>query len=218
MRHLLLAASAMTLMTLAKNTGTDGEKPTDPAPADDTSTSMRSVTISGATFELPAPYSEGHQLNAAEASVLNQTFLENVRNNAASKIKAAQEKAKEAGTEFSLDTPIGGEGEDKDKTLRQTIADYAANYKFGVRVSRTSEPADPVQREARSIAREAINAALKAQGVKRKDVDEEAYEAALVTHAATDAIQAEAKRRVEAMGSIGLEELGLTAKPTTDAG
>lgn len=185
------------------------DEPTQTIAVGDESTSMRSVTIGGATFELPAPYSEGHVLNAAEASVLNQTFLENVRNNAASKIKAAKEVADKAGTEFSLDTPIGGDGEDAAKTLRQTIADYAANYKFGVRVSRTSEPADPVQREARSIAREAINAKLKATGVKRKDVDDDTYEAALVRHAASEAIQAEAKRRVEAMGSIGLDELGL---------
>lgn len=192
------------------------------SPADDagstptTSTGLRQVTISGETFEIAAPYSAGHQLNEAEASVLNQTYLENIRNNAASKIKAAKEAAEKSNTTFSLDAPIGGEGEDASKTLRQVIADYAKSYEFGVRVARNSEPADPVEREARSIAREAISAKLKASNVKRKDIPDEAYEQALVKLAASDKVMAEAKRRVKARDSIGLDELGLGTTPSTE--
>lgn len=168
---------------------------------------MRQVTIAGESFEIAAPYAAGHQLNEAEASVLNQTYLENIRNNAAGRIKAAKEKN---GADFSLDAPIGGEGEDAGKTLRQVIAEYASTYEFGVRVARNSEPADPVEREARVIAREAINAKLKASNVKRKDIADEAYEQALVKLAASENVMAEARRRVEARNSIGLDELGLS--------
>jgi hypothetical protein len=174
-----------------------------PAPA------RRQVTISGETFEVRAPYSVGHVMNEAEASVLNQTFLENIRNNAAGKIKAAKEAAEKAGTPFSLDAPIGGEGEDSTKTLRQVIEAYSETYEFGVRTARNSEPADPVEREARSIAREAISAKLKASNVKRKDIPDEAFEEALSKLAASDKVQAEARRRVDARQSLGLDELGL---------
>jgi hypothetical protein len=183
--------------------------------ADDASGSVgvarRQVTIAGETFEIKAPYEEGHTLNAAEASVLNQTYLENIRNNAAGKIKAAKEKAEEAGAVFSLDVPVGGEGEDAGKTLRQLINEYAESYEFGIRVARNSEPADPVEREARAIAREAINAKLRASGVKRKDISDEAFEEALKKHSQNPAIVKEAQRRVKAKESLGLDELDLGA-------
>lgn len=172
---------------------------------------LRQVTISGETFEIAAPYEEGHQLNAAEASVLNQTFLENIRNNVASKIKAGKEAAEKAGTTFSLDTPVGGEGEDAGKTLRQLCTEYADNYEFGVRVSRNSEPADPVEREARAIAREALNATLKAQGIKRKDVDDAIFEEALQLQSKKASIVKEAQRRVKVKTEIGAEELDIGA-------
>lgn len=210
MRLLHNSASLFAMAAFAKqaDAGSQGDVAKEPS-------GPRQTTIAGQTFEIPTPYTEGHPLTAAEASVLNQTFLENIRNNAAGKIKAAKEaftKAGGADADFSIDTPLGGEGPDATKTLRQVIADYAGSYVFGVRVSRTSEPADPVQREARSIAREAINAKLKAGNVKRKDVDDAAYEAALATHSQSEAVQTEAKRRVAAMQEIGLEELGLGAK------
>jgi hypothetical protein len=177
----------------------------------ETQVQRRNVTISGETFEITAPYAAGHTLNEAEASVLNQTFLENIRNNAAGKIKAAKAKAESDGAAFSLDAPVGGEGEDAGKTLRQLIQEYAETYEFGVRVARTSEPVDPVERECRSIARDAINAKLKAQGIKRKDVPDEAYEQAVSQYAGLDKVLKEAKRRVKEREAIGSEELDLGA-------
>lgn len=183
------------------------------APADDSGAeaadTFRRVTIAGETFEVRVPYAEGHTLNAAEASVLNQTFTENIRNNAAGRIKAAKEKAEADGTTFSLDTPVATEGEDAGKTLRQLITEYADTYQFGVRTVRSAEPADPVEREARSIAREAITAKLRANGVKRKDISEEAFEEALAKHSKNPQIVKEAQRRVKAKGDIGLDELGI---------
>lgn len=191
------------------------------APADDSGAeavdTFRRVTISGETFEIKVPYSAGHTLTEAEASVLNQTFTENIRNNSAGRIKAAKEAAETNGTPFSLDTPIGGEGEDAGKTLRQLIQEYADTYEFGVRTQRSSEPADPVEREARSIAREAITAQLRAKGIKRKDVTEEAFEQALQKHSKNPQILKEAQRRVKAKNDIGLDELGLDLSDSAPA-
>jgi hypothetical protein len=196
----LMLAASTSAMRLAADAG-----------GDSVGVALRQVTIAGETFEIAAPYEEGHTLNAAEASVLNQTYLENIRNNVAGKIKAAKEAAEKAGTAFSLDTPIGGEGEDAGKTLRQVCNDYAKTYEFGFRATRNAEPVDPVQREARAIAREALLAKLRANGVKRKDVPEEAFEEALAKHAQNPAILKEANRRVKAKADMGLDELDLSA-------
>lgn len=162
----------------------------------------RQVTIGGASFELNLDYAAGHALNEAEASTLNQVKLENIRNNANGKIKAAKEAWVKAGnTEdtFSLDTP----GADGGPTLRSQIQDYANNYEFGIRSATVREPIDPTEREARAQAKDILAAALKDQGIKRKDVPDEAYEQALATIMATDDVQAEAKRRVKAREKIG---------------
>jgi hypothetical protein len=191
------------------------EGATTSAPSDNDTPARRSITIQGETFEIAAPYASGHQLNEAEASVLNQTFLENIRNNVAGKIKAAKDAYADAhnGSEegFSLDTfMVAGEG-DTQVSLRKSLTDYADAYEFGIRVARNSEPADPVEREARVIAREAINAKLKKTNTKRKDVSEEAYEQALQKYSKLPAIVKEAQRRVKARSDIGLDELDLGA-------
>lgn len=171
----------------------------------------KTVTIAGFQFELKQPYDEGHVLTTSEAGVLNQTYLENIRNNVANRIKTAKEAAEAAGTEFSLDTPIGGDSEDAAKTLRQVVSDYADSYEFGVRSTRTAEPVDPVQREARVIARDTLNSKLKAAGTKRKDISDEAYEGAIAALAARDDVQKEAQRRVNNRSKIGSDEIDLGA-------
>lgn len=175
----------------------------------------RSITIQGETFEIAAPYAAGHTLNEAESSVLNQTFLENIRNNVAGKIKAAKDAWADAhgGSEegFSLDTVmVAGEG-DTQISLRQSLTNYAESYEFGIRVARTSEPVDPVEREARVIAREVINEKLRKAGTKRKDVSDEAYEEALKLYAKQPSIVKEATRRVKARTDIGADELDIAS-------
>lgn len=172
---------------------------------------MPQVTISGEQFEIDAPYKEGHSINAAEASTLNQTFLENIRNNVAAKIKAAKTQAEKDGATFSLDTPIGGEGESATKTLRQIVQEYADSYEFGIRTASTREPVDPVAREAHRLAKEMISKAVQAKGGKLKDIPNEKLAEMIATVAGRDEVQKEAKRRVKAVTDIGLDELGLGA-------
>jgi len=105
------------------------------------------ITISGHVFNVPLRYTEGHELSAGEASALNQTLHENIRNNL----------AKQA----------------KDGTLTQEAVDkYSAEYQFGVRSGGTTR--DPVQAEAIRIAKQKITAAMKQAGKKVSDVDSSA--------------------------------------------
>lgn len=170
---------------------------------------MTQVTIQGETFEIATPYVAGPiELSEAEAATLNQTRIENIRNNLAGKIKSLKEK------NLSLDS--AAEGDEQGRTYRAIFTEYADSYEFGVRAASTREPVDPVQREARRIAKEMLAGALKAKGVKVKDLDPDKYEAMVATVAARDEVQKEAKRRTKSVADIGLEALGLgdeTAQP-----
>lgn len=122
----------------------------------------RDVTIQGVILSVAAPYAEGHPLSQIEASVLNQTFAENIRNNYASAVKEALEKAKAAGTEANL------------AELQSALDEYMAEYEFGVRGTRTARvSADPVEREAIKLARERVKQALAKAGFKVARGDEE---------------------------------------------
>jgi hypothetical protein len=103
-----------------------------PAPesAAERAPAFQSFTIAGLTFKVSSPYSAGHVCTEGEARALNQTRVENIRNNLA--IKA------------------------KDRTLTQAdVEAYAASYVFGER-SGGSRSHDPVEAEALEIARRLV--------------------------------------------------------------
>ena len=162
----------------------------------------QSVRIQGHAFDIPSPFAEGHQLTPHEAAAMNQLFAENVRNNGASKIKAALAKHVKAGhsaESFKLPEDVRG--------AVQTLAD---TYTFGERKARgTSEPVDPLEREAHRIADEAIRTALKKKAVKVKDLPKGKFDEMVKTHAKNEKVLAEVKRRLKAKEAVGLEDLGL---------
>lgn len=168
----------------------------------------QSIVIQGYDFTIPAPYGEGHALTANEAAALNQLYAENVRNNSASRIKAAKTAAEEAGSEFSLDTSMVGEGDDA-VTLRASIEEYAANYEFGARRTSTKEPVDPVQREAFRIAKELVSTQLSSKGVKIKDLAEGVYDQHVSTVAAMEKVQKLAAKRVKEREALAGEDIDL---------
>jgi hypothetical protein len=152
---------------------------------------MEQITISGKTFEAPVRYEEGHELSAGEASALNQTYHENLRNNFAKLVKDAIDK-----NEF-------------DQAALQTKFDaYAADYQFGVRVGGVSR--DPVMSEAMNIAKNQIRAALKKKGVKLAQVDASAITDAakkLLASPRGEPIMTLAKQRVEEAQLAAAEDL-----------
>ncbi len=145
------------------------------------------ITISGHAFQVPVRYAEGHELTAGEASALNQTYHENLRNNFAKKVKE--------GVEANVGLDI----------LQQQLDAYAAEYEFGVRAAGGGAPRDPVMSEAMSIAKGIIRQALKKKGKKVSEVDPKAItEAAHKLIARDGSIMETAKQRVaEAQAAAG---------------
>ncbi len=156
------------------------------------------ITIAGAPFNVPVRYSEGHELTAGEASALNQTFHENIRNNLAKKAK---------------------EG-----TLSQADVDaYAADYQFGVRAAGTGVTRDPVMSEAMRIAKKQLGEMLRKAGKKIGDYTVEAINgAAKALLDKSPEIMDLARQRVAEQQSLAQADLGdilsgLQEKPAAPA-
>lgn len=152
----------------------------------------KSVIIQGTAFEIEQPYAEGHTLTAVEANVLNQTRNENIRNNLAKVVR---------------------EHEGSDAELAAKVAEYDSQYTFstpsagGTRVVR-----DPVEKEARRLAKEALRAHLKAEhgGLTFKDLGAEKVEEYVSQLSAREDILKLAKKNVKAasdISSISLDNL-----------
>jgi hypothetical protein len=160
----------------------------------DTSTPRQDITIQGAIFSCPMPFHEGYPLKANEASAMNGLLAENLRNNVVGKFSE-------------------GEGENRRFNCTQEQFDeYASQYEFGARRGSGEARLSPVEREARKIAREKVNEALKAKGKKldlKTEQGRETMEALVSQLAANPAIVKEAEKRVKATERISVEELGL---------
>ena len=158
-----------------------------------------SITIAGKPYNVEARFAEGHVLTANEASALNQTFYENLRNNFAS-------KAKEGADQAAFD-------------------EYAASYQFGVRTGGGSR--DPIEVEAMSIARDTVKDMIRKAGKKLSDYSAAAISETagkLLAHEVKGPeIRELARKRVAEMQSaagqsVDLDLLsGLEAKPTEEA-
>ena len=146
-------------------------------------------SIKGVAITFPQPYAAGHPLTEGEASQLNQVFFENVSNNLRSKVELGQ---------------VTGEGENQTstpyttETLQPVVDAFIAEYEMGVRRAGSGEPrvTDPVEKEARKIAREQATAFVKAQGAKPADVDMAAITSA-VFEQNKDKLMAAAKKIID---------------------
>lgn len=154
--------------------------------------SSTAIEIAGLSFEVEDRYSEGHELNDNEARALNQTLRENLRNNFRKTAKEEQEKG----------TP--------EAKIREMFEKYAEEYEFsGKRQARA--PRDPVQAEARKIARKVVKAALKKQNIDEKTLEDGKLDELIDAYAAKPDVQALAKETVDALSSItttALESVG----------
>ena len=111
-------------------------------------TPRKNFTIADKAFTCPQPFAAGHVLTDNEAAVMNQVLSENVRNNIAPKIKKGEE-------------------------VNQEIIDqYVAGYEFGLRSISTS---DPVQKEIRRIAEDALGKKLASKGMSKAKLTKEQY-------------------------------------------
>ena len=133
-------------------------------------TPRKEATFNGIRLACPLPYAEGHSLTANEAVTLNQTYVENIRNNCHN---AIGEMVDAAGSLESVDP----------KAAQKLIDDYCAKYEFHERKGGGFRSADPVESAAMELARGKVRDAIVKKGIKLKDVP-----AAKVTELARDAI------------------------------
>lgn len=118
---------------------------------------MPQITIQGLQFEVADRFAEGHTLKANEASSLNQTLRENIRNNLATKIDKAKTEGKSA------------------SEMQEMVDEYAATYEFGVHVG-GGRVSDPIERELLDIAETKVKDAIKSAGKKIKDFSKEQFD------------------------------------------
>lgn len=106
----------------------------------------------GCQVQVPQPFKAGtHKLTEGEAAALNQTFLENVRNNTAKAIE---------------------QNKSDPKKVQEIISEYAAKYEFGIRTARGGGGGgDPVRREALRLAKDALKAKFKAESMSLPDTE-----------------------------------------------
>ncbi len=113
----------------------------------------KSTTISGFKFEISTPYSEGHTVTADEAAVLNQVRAENIGNNLRAKVKEQAE---------AVIAEAGGELTDVQTTnfvtqVQSKIIDaYDKDYKLEAKKPAQPRVTDPVEKEARKLATNAL--------------------------------------------------------------
>jgi hypothetical protein len=170
-----------------------------------------SITVQGLSFDAPQPYKSGpRELTEGEASALNQTLAENLRNNFAPKVKLAMEEYRKANG-LAEDAEVGVDQLDHD-SLVESFDKYADEYEFGIRRAGggVRAPANPVEREAIRIATSKVREALKKKGLKLDSVSKERM-AEFVQSVLTKYpdIREEAKRRVEATQAVAVEDLEL---------
>lgn len=175
---------------------------------------LADITIQDLVFKAPQPYGAGHVLKENEASALNQTFLENLRNNFAAKVRAAREAVAK-----SLGVKVDEVKNDQlDKTaLDDDFSKYAAEYEFGTR--KGGRILDPIEREMRDIAEEIVKAALRSKNIKLNSVSPQQMDQYIQgAIAKRPAIREEAERRVAATSAAAEIELGdLIGGGVTDA-
>jgi hypothetical protein len=164
------------------------------------SETSRTITIQGYDFTATMPYAAGHVVTEAEAKALNQVRAENLRNNFASKIKAAKGEAE-------------GLTEEQLAELVAAFAEYDASYEFTLAsVGGGKRETDPVQAEAKRIAKSLIAAKLAKEKRTMKSVDPDKLAEAIATIAAQDKVQKMAKKNVaerQAAAEAGLDSLDL---------
>lgn len=121
-------------------------------------------TIAGFSVSVPAPYYEGHPLTEGEAKQMNQVLAENISNNLRKRLDDGHMIEENGESIQAAFTPEEAQAE---------VDNYIATYEPGVRGAGSGEPriTDPVEREARKIAKMKAVELVKAHGMKAKDVD-----------------------------------------------
>jgi len=154
------------------------------------------MSIEGLTFEVSAPYAEGHTVTEAEAKALNQMRKENIGNNVRKAIKDLKGDAESFTDEQAAEAA-------------NIVAEKDASYEFTLSAARGSSK-DPLEVMATRLAREYVNGQIQAKGetVKAyKEANEERYDELVAQVAENPQIVELAKERIaqrDALANISL--------------
>ena len=173
----------------------------------------RTTTILGVKVTVNAPYEEGHEVNAAEAAVLNQTRAENVGNNLRKDVKLMLEGGKRSdGTEV----PKGSDDEGNAlpatvKEIEALVAGYDKDYDMSKVTPRRGALSD-LEKLTRDIARQNIADHLAAEGktvsaVRKENL--EGYNAAVEKIASNPKVIAAAKKQLAERQGLSVIDGGL---------
>jgi hypothetical protein len=146
---------------------------------------VSTITIQGIEFSLPGRYRAGHQINDAEAQVLNGALSDRLRSNFSPKVKEALAEGRSIAE------------------LRNDFAAYANQYQFQLQL-------DPAEALARRLALEAIQAKLRSQG-KPMPSDEAWIATALESALTKPYFREEAQRRLASAREAASQVLDLDA-------
>lgn len=130
---------------------------------------VKDATVNGLILKARLRYEEGHELTGNEVGVMNQTLIENLRNNFAGRITKACEDAKLEKDEQGKYDPTQLPNEVKAE-LQRAFDDYSEGYEFGARGGRE---VDPVRSKAIELATGRVKEALKAKNLKLSEVGQE---------------------------------------------
>lgn len=166
----------------------------------------RNITIEDVEFTISMPYDVGHTITEAEAKALNQTRRENIGNNFRKTVKAYN-----AGDE-------GAPGSVEE--LQAAFAELDSTYVFTIANVGASRKLDPVEREARKIARDYLRQELDKAGRKigtpPEGVEQDDWDATIeaevdrlaqvdeVVKMAKDIVKARSKTAGLQLGALGL--------------
>lgn len=152
----------------------------------------------GIAISVAQPFAEGHVLTTIEAAKLNQTFADAIRTSLMAKLTRLKEVAKNEGKEVDV------------AAATADFQSYANEYEFSERGTRAV--VDPVEVEARKIAKDQVLTAIRDKGGKVRDYSAEQIDA-YVTKVLENRpqIREEAERRVNSTRQIAgdlLSDLG----------
>lgn len=169
--------------------------------------------------QVPQPYAAGpHTLTEGEANALNQTIAENLSNNLRAKLVQGRLIEGSDPARYQQFT---------DEEAQSLVDEYLKDYEIGVRRAGdgTARVTDPVEREARKLARQKAVQMVKDSGGKPGDFDLGPIVDAIFEKN-KDVLMAEGKKIVKALekaregaGGLALEgiDLSAAAKPAAEA-
>lgn len=160
-------------------------------------------TIKDLTLKIEAPYEEGHQISAGEASALNQLLRENTRNNLAKKVEELMDK-----NEWTVEEVRS----DPEKLAQfQTIVDtYVEKYEFGERLG-GGRISDPVEAKAMERAREVVRSKIVEAGFKVSE-----YKASEISALAKQVLDGPLGEGIREKARADVEETRKLAEATID--